>query len=58
MATKTQIYKEVLREYDALRKSRSAHRSRIVSSIIRRANGILRSWRDWNGNREKNGKNR
>ena len=39
-------------------KSRSAHRSRIVSSIIRRANGILRSWRDWNGNREKNGKNR
>ena len=26
--------------------------------IIRRANGILRSWRDWNGNREKNGKNR
>ena len=29
-----------------------------VSSIIRRANGILRSWRDWNGNREKNGKNR
>lgn len=40
------------------RKAAAAHRSRIVSSIIRRANGILRSWRDWNGNREKNGKNR